>query len=586
MAAMWRSSRSERGARPGGSGAGDTVDDGVSRRRGGASARGADRVARPAPIRGRFRRPVAVVAGMALVALAVGCGSSEDVDSGASDGGAPQEVTPQDGGRLIVAVPLSEPETPLRLEVESLTTFAADGSVVPFLAESVEPNDALDRWTIRIRPGITFHNGEALNAEAVKANLDIYSVDEAYGTDPLAPIVSTTVVDDLTVEVELAGPWASFPASLTADQSEGTGLIAAPATIEKLGPLFLAQPGNPDLFGTGPFIVEGQEAGSGTWEARRNPDYWQQGLPHVDEVELQVVAESSARVSGVQSGDIDIAVTTKPPEDGGELQVVTSDGEVQVFSVALNTNRPPLDDPSLREALTLATDVSALAETAGVNPSQLATGPFGPGSPWADPEAAPVPHDPELARELVAAYEEANGPVRLRLAAQELEIENQAVQQQLAQQWTDAGVDVELSVVDPYAQTATLLVAGDFDVVLGRLFGLPDPDLYYFWWHSSALKSEEKPIGYNYVGIDDEALDEALDEARATADESVRREAMRTVQQRLNEAMAYVWLWGTPWSAVTNARVQGLEDTPLPGGGTRMPLVGSRLNLEGTWLQQ
>ena len=538
------------------------------------------------PPGGRRRRVLGALLGLALVAAAVGCGSSGDGDGEAGGGSATDVVTPQPGGRLIVAVPLADPETPLRLEVEPLTTFAADGSVVPFLAESVEPNETFDRWTITVRPGITFHNGQPLDAAAVKANLDTYSVDEAYGTDPLSPITATTVIDDRTLEVELAVPWASFPASLTADQSEGTGLIASPETIEKLGPLFLAQPGNPDLYGTGPFVLEPQEAGSDDWLARRNPDYWQAGLPYVDEVELEVVAEGSARVAGVQTGDIDITITSRPPEDPGDAQVVTPEGDVQVLAVALNMNRPPLDDPSLREALVAATDVAALAETAGVDPSQVATGPFGPGSPWTDPDATPAAYDPDRASELVAAYEAANGPVSLRLAAQELEIENVAVQQQLAQQWTDAGIDVELSVVDPYDQTATLLVAGDFDAVLGRLFGLPDPDLYYFWWHSSARKTEEKPIGYNYVGVDDAELDAALDQARATTDEEVRRQAMVTVQQRLDEAMPYVWLWGARWSAVANERVRGLDDTPLPDGGIRMPLVGSRLNLEGVWLEQ
>lgn len=521
--------------------------------------------------------------GLVLVLVAMGCSSdSEEASSDTAAGSA----TPQPGGRLIVAVPLSEPETPLRLMLEPLTTFAADGTVAPYLAESVEPNETFDRWTITVRPDITFTNGQPLDAAAVKANLDIYSVDEQFSTDPLSPIVSTTVIDDRTVEVELASPWVSFPASLAADQSDGTGLIASPETIEAMGPLFLADPLRAGLYGTGPFVLDPAEPGSETRLARRNADYWQAGLPYVDEVELRVIPESDTRVAGVQTGDLDVALTTTPPEDPGDLQVVTSPGDPQVLAVALNTTQPPLDDPSLREAISLATDVEALAQSAGVPADQIASGPFGPGSPWTDPDAEPAPADPARAQELIAAYEEANGPVTLRLAAQELEVETQAVQQQLAQQWRDAGIDVELSVVDPYAQTATLLVAGDFDAVLGRLFGLPDPDLYYFWWHSSALKGPEKVIGYNYVGVNDPELDAALDAARATDDEEARQEAMVTVQQRLAEIEPYVWLWGTRWSAVANPRVQGLDSAPLPDGGTRMPMVGPRLNLEAVWLEQ
>ena len=542
---------------------------------------------RAPPGRRRSRRRVlaTVLVALALVAAGVGCGSgSDEAANGSPDteaGGPP----PQPGGQLVVAVPVLEPETALRLTLEPLTTFAADGSVAPYLAESVEPNETFDRWTIRVRPGIEFHNGEALDADAVKANLDTYSVSELYSTDPFAPVVSTTVVDDLTVEVELAQPWASFPAPLTAEQSDGTGLMVAPESVEKLGSLFLANPGVDDLYGTGPFILDEADPAADTWTARKNPSYWQEGLPYVDEVEIQAVLEGSSRLAGVTSGELDVTLSSDPPDDPGDLRVISQEGELQVLAVALNTRQPPFDDPDLREAMALATDVEALAETAGIDPALLASGPFRPGSPWADGSERP-PFDPDRARQLVADVEEANGPVSIRLGAQELEVENVAVQQALADQWRDVGVDVELSVVNPFMQTATLLVAGDFDAVLGRVFGLPDPDLYYFWWHSSALRTEDKPVGYNYVGIDDPALDEALDEVRATPDEEQRQDALRTVQERLAETQPYLWLWATRWSAVANQRVHGLGDAPLPDGGTRMALVGPRLDLEAVWIER
>jgi len=535
---------------------------------------------------GRWR---ALVLGAVLVTVSLACGSGEEsVDDAADDANgaeAPEELDPQPGGRLVVGVPLGEPETVLRLLLEPLTTFADDGSVQPYLAESVEPNETYDRWTIRVRPGISFHNGEALDAEAVKANLDTYSVSPTFGTDPFSPIVSTTVVDDLTVEVELAQPWASFPASLTAEQSDGTGLIAAPATIDEMGPLFLADPAAAGVYGTGPFLLDASESSAERQLVRRNPDYWQEGLPCLEELEVVVVPESSDRLAGIDAGDLDLTVTHQLPGDTSAYRVVSPEGETQVLAVAFNTGRAPLDDPTLREALAAATDVEALADTAGVDPAMIASGPFAPGSPWVDPAAQPVAFDEERARELIAEYEATNGPVNIELAAQELEIENVAVQQQLADQWRDAGVDVELTVIEPFEQTATLLVSADFDAVMGRLFGLPDPDLYYFWWHSSALRSDTKGVGYNYVGIDDAELDEALDAVRATPDEDERREALTTVQQRLAASTPYVWLWGTQWNLVASPRVHGLDDAPLPDGGTRLPMVGSRPNLDAAWLE-
>ncbi len=535
-----------------------------------------------APSHRHLRRLVVLALGAVLSTISASCGS----DSESAGEPTTTIAAPQQGGRLVVAVPLHEPETVLRLVVEPLTTFAADGSVVPYLAESVEPNERLDRWTIRLREGITFHNGTPLDAIALKANLDIYSVSPTFRTDPFAPITATTVIDDLTVEVELEQPWAMFPAALAAEQSDGTGLIVSLETIETIGPLFIRDPTATEVFGTGPFVVDPSASSADSTLVTRNPDYWQEGLPHLEEVEVLVVPDSAARISRIDTGDVDLAITRErtSPHDDADYQVLEQGGDVPVLGVALNTRRAPLDDQSLREALALATDVEALATTAGVEPDMLATGPFGPGSRWTDPGATRVQADLDRARSLIASYEATNGPLTIELAAQDLETDIVAVHQQLADQWGDAGIDVEVSVIDPLEQTGRLLVSADFDAVLGNLFGMPDPDLYYFWWHSSARKSDEKGIGYNYVGIADPALDAALEAQRATLDEDERRASFATVQERLAAVTPYVWLWGDRWSAVAGQQVEGLDQAPLPDGGTRLPMIGSRLNLEGIWL--
>ena len=543
----------------------------------------------------RRGRLLAVLLALVVLVAAVGCGSSDGGDEATgvgSDGdGQADGPTPQSGGGVKIAVPLGEAEYVLRLALEPLTAFDADGNVVPYLAESVDANETFDRWTITVRPGITFHNGEPLDAEAVKANLETYALSDLYATDPFAPIQAVNVVDERTVEVEMSAPWSTFPAALTAEQSDGTGLIAAPASLAEAGSLFLANPAATALYGTGPFVLEPAESGAGFvdvngWVGRKNPDYWQEGLPYLDTIEYVSIADRSSRLEAVDAGDVDLAILSNPAEDAGSNQVYVQEGDVEVLAVALNTRRAPLDDPTVREALVLATDVEALADAAGVDASMLASGPFGPGSSWADPDASPSAYDPARATELITAYEAANGPIAIRLGAQGLEIEDVAVQQLLAEQWTAAGIDVEISVVDPFTQTANLLVTADFDAVMGALFGNPDPDLNYFWWHSSALKTEEKRVGYNYVGLEDAALDEALDLARTSQDTEFRRDQLVTAQQRIADAMPYVWLWGVRWGVEYNERVHGVDAAPLPDGGTRWPMVGSILNVEGLWIDR
>ena len=100
---------------------------------------------------------------------------------------------------------------------DSLMAINSKGEYVPYLAESFTPNATFDEWTIKLREGITFHNGEPLDAEALKLNIDSFR-----GENPDVPpqlflfvfedIESVTVVDPLTVSVTTAKPWVVFPA--------------------------------------------------------------------------------------------------------------------------------------------------------------------------------------------------------------------------------------------------------------------------------------------------------------------------------------------------------------------------------------
>ena len=213
----------------------------------------------------RWLRFVAAGACVALIAAACGGGggggssssgngssSSGNGDTGAKFGKPDNEGTPQRGGEdhlrprgrdrwwLVPAGRAARSRWDrgrgLDLRHADRARRAADGSVeyVPFLAESVEPNAAYDQWTIKVRPDITFHNGEPLNAAAVKQNLDAYR-GQAPSSGPLFSFVfeqinDVVVVDDSTVQVNMDGPWVGFDAFIW-----GTGRVGmvAPAQLER-----------------------------------------------------------------------------------------------------------------------------------------------------------------------------------------------------------------------------------------------------------------------------------------------------------------------------------------------------------------
>ena len=136
---------------------------------------------------------------------------------------------------------------------DTLTVPNDKGQAVPYLAKSVTPNANSTQWTIALRPNVKFQDGEALDANAVKLNLDTYAslpggVPAAEGplfTIYLGFIQSVNVVDPLTVQINLKTPVPAFAAYL---YSTGRMGIMAPAQIN----------GNcsTDMIGTGPFKLQ------------------------------------------------------------------------------------------------------------------------------------------------------------------------------------------------------------------------------------------------------------------------------------------------------------------------------------------
>ncbi len=545
---------------------------------------GANKIRRPK------QWPTTLLILILVISASIGCGGSAP-----TAGPAPTTSLspPKRGGHLVVGVPVRGPEAVLHLTLEGLTALDSDGSPKPFLAESVEPNATFDRWTIRVRPGIVFHNGEQLDAEAVKANLDLYSSHPLYKTDALGPIRSTTVVDDRTVSVELSTPWPSLPTMLSGEAAFGVGLIIAPETIKKSGVLILVDPKKySDLFGTGPFVVDAVASTETQWLGKRNEKYWQSGLPYLDEVEIRAVPDAADRASMLAKGELDVAVGIG--DLGASLgadRVIRNKLEPQKFAIALNTRRAPLNDPRMREAVTAAIDVEGIAKSAGVDRSQIAAGPYSTKSPWFTAVEPRQTHDAARAKELVAAYEKDNGPVSITLDSFPLEQADRVVPQKIAEQWQAAGVDVKVAVVDPVTLNRNLVVSTDFDAVVEYFFGMPDPDVNYIWWHSSARVAENKTnetknTGTNFVGLNDPALDKALEAFRASTNDADRRSANTQVQARLASQMGYVWLWDRPFQVAAIPSVRGLSANPLPGGGTRAAIIERRLNFEGVSLER
>ena len=183
--------------------------------------------------RSRWAVLLAALLSLSLVAAACGGGDEEGDGDGTTGDAADEPGTPVRGGTVAYGLEAENdegwclPEAQLAISgiqvaraiYDTLTVPNVDGDYVPYLAESLTPNDTFDSWEITLREGVTFHDGTDLTAEVVKNNLDAFR-GQYEGRSPLlfvfvfANIDTVEVVDDLTLTVTTKEPWPALPAAL------------------------------------------------------------------------------------------------------------------------------------------------------------------------------------------------------------------------------------------------------------------------------------------------------------------------------------------------------------------------------------
>jgi peptide/nickel transport system substrate-binding protein len=297
---------------------------------------------------------------------------------------------------------------------DTLVNRDADSRWTPGLTQSwaaIEPTV----WELKLRPGVTWHDGSAFTAEDVTFSFQrIPNIPGNPGpyTPNLRGIVRTEVVDPLTIRLHTSQPNPVLPGQLT------NVFIASRRAAGGAGPSDFAS--GRAAIGTGPFRLDGFRGPEGM-VVRRNDTYWGE-RPHWAEVRVRVVGNDAARTAALLAGDLDL-IEEVPTTDAVRLE---SSGRVGVFKrpsdrtmfllphvgaerLALFTDaegRPldhnPFRDLRVRQALSLAINRQALVERA-MDGQAVATGQLVPeGFGGHDPSIAVPAYDPDRARRLLA----------------------------------------------------------------------------------------------------------------------------------------------------------------------------------------
>ena len=430
---------------------------------------------------------------------------------------------------------------------EGLTGVDKDLAIVPRLAESWEVSEDGLTYTFKLREGVTFHDGSAMDAEDVAAS--IRRVQSEAIASPLAsrvtPITNIEVTDPTTVVFTLDAPFAPILSSLAS-------IAIVPAEFETEAEALQQAP-----VGTGPFkFAEWQP--NGFISLDKNADYYIEGKPALDEVVFNFVPEAATRQVGIVSGEYGLLPGIDPATalqlQGQPGVTVQETRDIAYTLLGMNVSREPFDDPRVRTAINMLLNRQEIIDGAlfgmGV--------PAGPLSPalvnWAlDPaEYACYTTDVEGAKALLA---EAGVETPLELTMNVLPRQDtrdiaQVVQQQLAA----GGIEVEL-INQEIGQFVQDWRNSNFDLFISANGGSPDPDEYFYRTFYGGGST-------NVFKYEDEEIDAWLDEGRTTTDPAARKAIYDNVQRKLAcEGPAAHIAYGSLNTAVNDA-VSGFEIYP------------------------
>lgn len=505
----------------------------------------------------------------------------EDQLTSEGEGADTEDLVPQQGGEITWALGSDGTgfDTTSAVRVGSirvittlsdpLVTLDVNADWQPNLAESLTPNEDFTSWTITMRPGIEFHDGEPVNAEAVRANLQAYKDSSTVGF-ALGPVETITAIDERSVQVDMNSPWAAFPYSLIGQ----LGWMVSPSTIGT----------NETFVGTGPFMLE-------SWVARdsarvvRNPNYWRDGLPYLDAIDFKFVVEQTVRRQAFDAGDVlgfhsPSAVDIVEFLDDDEIDVWIGTAGANEFYWILNTLEAPLDDVRVRRAIAHAIDVQFLIDIFREGLTTPADGPLNPSNRWYSENNYPD-FDPAAAQALVDEYEAEVGPIEFAITA-ESNSDVLDVLEVVVSFLSDVGIDMTIEEIGP-GQSVSRILADEFQAVATFGFGAPDPDDFYRLFHSSM-----GPL--NISNLVSEGIDEGLELGRSSTDEASRAAGYAQFLNALGDEVPMIWfdhLNGVE-AVTTIPEIHGIGvPGTLPDGGAQLPMTnGVFFSWHDVWLEQ
>lgn len=429
---------------------------------------------------------------------------------------------------------------------DSLTRWDnEEQAFVPQTAETVEANATFDEWTVTLRPGITFSDGEVYDAEAVKASQERYAeLPSPEGNFWQENVAEIEVVGDLELKYTLISPWGDFPSLL----STGPGMIVSPQGY--------ADEDDFEPIGAGPFTLEEWKAGEFISFVKRD-DYWA-GEPHLDGFTSVFLNDQQVAVDTLNSGGVDAVFALHA---SFVEQLVSSDYNGLVSTLAagaailINADEgSPGEDLRVRRAIQLAIDPQVVMDRAYQGVVDGATSLFPSNSMWATETRGPDPDLEEAKRLLEEAKADGYDGKLKHIDLSDPSNRNRAgaVQAQLEA----AGFEVEVDLARSSAeQIQTVMVERDYDIAAwGTNVRNVNPLPRFF----TNFHSEGNLTSGIYTSPE---MDEQIEAFKEAPDNEGRLAAIDRIQQRLNEDVPMVMLGQLAEILAWDGKVRGIKES-------------------------
>lgn len=436
---------------------------------------------------------------------------------------------------------------------DKLLDLDENAKIVPMLATSWEWAADGKALTMKLRPDVQFHDGEKLDAAAVKFSIERHKT--IAGTNrkgELAPVMSVDVIDPLTVRFNLSGPFAPLLAVLT----DRAGMIVSPKAAQALGEKFNTKP-----VCAGPFrFVE--RIAQDRIVVERFANYWNKSAIHFDKVTYLPIVDATVRLANLKSGQLDLIERLAP----SDVPALKSDSRFKIVKMVemgyqgltinisgneMSQKNPLGKDARVREALELSLDRDAIVQVAQDGEGLVGNQWISPKSPWYSKSLPPPKRDVARAKALLKEAGVTNPSFTLMAGTTS---DAQRVAQIVQAMAKDAGFDVKIQATE-FATALSLADKGQFEAFVLAWSGRLDPDsnLYQFTY----CKQPQNNAGYCNPEVD-----AALNQQRITNDVAARAKLFEKIATNIHRDRPIIYLYHRHWLQAHAAKLTGLRPVP------------------------